>query len=100
MQRGLHDQWYRQEPLSMWSWAPGSLSCESAAHPKEKRKADPSELAIKGERHCARVRMESRQEQSRQLYRGLRYAPVKTAGLVTFRAWEGCRSPRERQGSV
>lgn len=38
------------------------------------------------------LEMESRQEQSRRLYRGLRYTPVKTAGLVTFRAWEGCRS--------
>lgn len=38
------------------------------------------------------LEIKSRQEQSRRLYRGLRYAPVKTAGLVTFWACEGYRS--------
>lgn len=40
------------------------------------------------------LEIESRQEQSRQLYRGSDTPRVKTAGLVTLWAWDGCRNAR------
>lgn len=69
VQRGLYDH-NQTEQLSKWSWAPsrvGLSPCESAAHPKEKRKAVHLELAVKGasQRSCVWQKLKAGRSRAR-----------------------------------